>query len=189
MKNVILMAAIKHPGVVSSSNRPDWNFYDSIIEKEDIRPFIDCMTCGKCVGDCIAAKNSEFNARKIVQKIIEGHREGLISGDEIWRCFLCDLCTIKCPKKIEIKKLMLILRKLALQAGKGYTFLKYIEGLPRSFLEKGLIVPQIKTSLREKLGLSPEIALSEKTKKELTKIIEKTNQKKDLQEFLKRCAD
>jgi heterodisulfide reductase subunit C len=147
------------------------------------------MTCGKCVGDCIAAKNSEFNARKIVQKIIEGNQEGLLSGDEIWRCFLCDLCTIKCPKKIEIKKLILILRKLAIQAGKGYNFLKYVAGFPRSFLEKGLIVPQIKTSLREKLGLSPEIALSAKAKKELTEIIEKTNQKKDLQEFLKHCAD
>lgn len=184
------MAATKNSGVLNKSNRPDWKFYDSIIETEDIRPFIDCMTCGKCVGDCIAAKNSsEFNARKIVQKIIEGNRDGLLNGDEIWRCFLCDLCTIKCPKKIEIKKLILILRKLALRAGKGYNFLKYVAGFPQSFLDQGLIVPQIKKSLRAKLGLSPEIALSEKAKKELTKIIEKTNQKKDLQNFLKHCAE
>ncbi len=183
------MAATKKSGVTSNSNSPNWIFYDSIIEKEDIRPFIDCMTCGKCVGDCIAAKNSEFNVRTIIRKILEGNRDDLISGDEIWRCFLCDLCTIKCPKKIEIKKLILILRKYAIQAGKGCNFLKYIVGFPRSFLEKGLIVSHINKNLREQLGLSPEITLSEKTKKELTEIIEKTNQKKDLQDFLKRCAE
>ncbi len=170
-------------------NRSSWKFYDEILENEDIRPFIDCMTCGKCVGDCIAAKHSEFNFRKIIQKILDGDREGLIKGDEIWKCFLCDLCTIKCPKNIEIKKLILILRKLAVNSGGGCTFLKYVSDFPKRFLEKGVILGRLNKPLRERLGLSSEITLSDKTIKELTFILEKTNQKRAIHEFLDRCSD
>ena len=171
------------------SARPNWNFYEEILKNEDIGPFIDCMVCGKCVGDCIAAKNSEFNPRKIIQKILDNNREDLLSENEIWLCFLCDLCTIKCPKKIEIKKLILILRKLAMQSGKGFNFLKYISDFPKSFLENGLILGRINKSLREKLGLTKEINLSEKAKEELNFLLEKTGQKKAIETFLERCSD
>jgi heterodisulfide reductase subunit C len=183
------MSLNKNSGVRSNFNRPNWKFYNDILEKEDIRPFIDCMTCGKCVGDCIAARNSEFNSRKIIQKILDNNREDLINSEEIWRCFLCDLCTIKCPKKIEIKKLMLILRKLAMQSGKGFNLLKYISDFPKSFLENGLILGRVDKSLREKLGLTKEINLSEKTKEELNFLLEKTGQKKAIETFLEQCSD
>ncbi|MFX1293854.1 MAG: 4Fe-4S dicluster domain-containing protein [Promethearchaeota archaeon] len=170
--------------MTTNINRPNWNFYDEILEKADIEPFIDCMTCGKCVGDCIAAKNSDFNFRRIIQKILNGDRESLINGNEIWKCFLCGLCTIKCPKKIQIKKLILLLRKFAIKSGKGYKFLKYISNLPKSFSKKGLIFGRINENLREKLGLSKEFKLSDKTLKELAYILETTGQKKSIREYL-----
>jgi len=183
------MSDSKNFDVKTSGNRPTWKFYDEVLEKEDIRPFIDCMTCGKCVGDCIAAKNSNFNSRKIIQKILDNNREDLIINEEIWRCFLCDLCTIKCPKRIEIKKLMLILRKLAMQSGKNFNFLKYISDFPRSFLENGLIIGRLNKSLRAKVGLPKEFNLSEKAKEELNFLLEKTGQKKALEDFLKQYSD
>lgn len=168
----------------SDMNQLDWKFYDEILETEDIRPFIDCMTCGKCVGDCIAARNSTFNFRKIIQKVLEGKRATLISDYEIWKCFLCGLCTIKCPKNIEIKKLILILRKLAIQSGKGYNLLKYLSDLPDSFLKNGLIISKMNQSLREKIGLPKDYKLSDKALKELAIILEATEHKKALQNFL-----
>ncbi|HUY01632.1 MAG TPA: 4Fe-4S dicluster domain-containing protein [Candidatus Deferrimicrobium sp.] len=165
-------------------DQPNWKLYNEILEKEDIGPFINCMTCGKCVGDCIAAENSDFNSRKIIQKILDGDRESLINGNEIWKCFLCDLCTIKCPKNIQIKKLILILRKLAISSGKGFNFLQYISDFPKSFLKRGIIVGKLNASLREKLDLPKEYNISDKALKELKLILEKTGQKQSIQEFL-----
>ncbi|MBD3230601.1 MAG: hypothetical protein GF329_20650 [Candidatus Lokiarchaeota archaeon] len=172
---------------ISDTGQYHWKFYDSIIENEDIGPFIDCMTCGKCVGDCIAAANSDFNFRKIIQKILNGDREDIIKGNEIWKCFLCNLCTIKCPKNIQIRKLILILRKLALESDKGCDFLKYISDLPRGFLKNGLIVAKIDSSLRKKLGLSEEFKLSKKTLEELRYILKETGQDKLTMDFLGKC--
>lgn len=169
--------------------QPSWNFYDEILETEDIGPFINCMTCGKCVGDCIAAMNSDFNFRRIIQKILNGEKEDLIKSDAIWKCFLCALCTIKCPKNIEIRKLILTLRKLALESGKGYDLLKYLSDLPKSFLEKGLIYGRLNQKLRDKLGLSKEFKISDKSLKELAYILDETGQKKALQEFLANCNE
>ena len=145
------------------------------------------MTCGKCVGDCIAAKNSEFNFRKIIQSIPDGDKEKLINGSEIWRCFLCGLCTVKCPKKIEIKKLILYLRKLALDSGKGYDLLKHISNLPESFMKRGLIIGRINSNLREKLGLPKEFHLSDKALKEVNLLLDQTGQKKSFEEFKNHC--
>ncbi len=166
----------------------NWNFYDELLENEDIDPFIDCMTCGKCVGDCIAANNSNFNFRKIIQKIIDGDKKGVLDSSEIWKCFLCGLCTVKCPKNIQIKKLILILRKLAIESGRGFDLLKYISDLPEGFLKDGLIVGRMNTNLREKLGLPREYKLSEKALKELAVILKATGLEKSTQEFLKNIA-
>lgn len=183
------MSDIENSSNTSNVDKSHWNFYDELLKSEVIEPFIDCMTCGKCVGDCIAAENSDFNFRSILQKVLDGDKEQLMNGDAIWKCFLCGLCTIKCPKNIEIKKLILILRRLANKSGKGYNFLKYISDLPELFLKKGLIVLQLNEPLREKLGLPKEYNLSEKTLKELDQILEETGQKKTILNFLKRTKE
>jgi len=50
----------------------DWNwaFYKELVEDVDEnKNIIQCISCGKCVGDCPAAKVSTFNSRKIIQKV------------------------------------------------------------------------------------------------------------------------
>jgi heterodisulfide reductase subunit C len=182
------MTSLENSGEKNDLKRYSWNFYDEILENEDIEPFIDCMTCGKCVGDCIAAENSDFNFRKIIQKIIDGDKEPLINGNEIWKCFLCGLCTIKCPKNIQIKRLILILRRLALQSGKGYNRLKFIAELPESFVKHGLILGRMNITLREKLNLPKEYKISDKALKELNAILKATGLKQSLQGFLKKSS-
>ncbi|MHA1269583.1 MAG: 4Fe-4S dicluster domain-containing protein [Candidatus Helarchaeota archaeon] len=172
---------------LNKNREMNWDFYDEILQTADIGSFIDCMTCGKCVGDCIAAENSDFNFRRIIQKILEGDKEGVIKSDIIWKCFLCGLCTIKCPKNIEIKKLILIVRKMALEAGKGCNYLKYLFDLPKSFLSKGVIIGKLNMNLREKLGLSRDYKLSDKAKNELNFILDETGQKFENKKFMDEC--
>ena len=50
----------------------EWN-YDFLEELsddvEENRNLLQCISCGKCVGECPASKISNFNIRKIIQKI------------------------------------------------------------------------------------------------------------------------
>ncbi|MHA1229031.1 MAG: 4Fe-4S dicluster domain-containing protein [Candidatus Helarchaeota archaeon] len=174
--------------VESKVKESELSFYDEILNTEDIGPFIDCMTCGKCVGDCIAAANTDFNFRQIIQKILYGNKDELINSDEIWKCFLCGLCTIKCPKNIQIKKLILILRNLALQSGKGCKYLKYMSDILTSFLKHGIITGRLNKNLREELGLPKEFKISEKTMSELKFILDETGLNSKSKEFLDICT-
>ena len=68
----------------------DWNwaFYKELVEDVDEnKNIIQCISCGKCVGDCPAAKVSTFNSRKIIQKVLRGDK-CVLKYYDIWHCYL-----------------------------------------------------------------------------------------------------
>ncbi|MBN1803606.1 MAG: 4Fe-4S dicluster domain-containing protein [Candidatus Lokiarchaeota archaeon] len=142
----------------------DWNddfFKDLVEDVEENKNIIQCISCGKCVGDCPASKISNFNIRKIISKVLRGDKSVLKDSD-IWYCFLCERCKRVCPKKgINMPLLILNLRNESFKKGFGprYNDLrKYVEMAER-FLTNG-------TVLQEPLGPT----LSEDRVKELNQI-------------------
>ena len=68
----------------------NWNFYEELVDDVDEnKNIIQCISCGKCVGDCPASKVSNFNIRKIIGKVLRGDKSVLKDSD-IWYCFLFD---------------------------------------------------------------------------------------------------
>ena len=62
----------------------NWDFYEELVEDiEENKNIIQCIECGKCVGDCPAAKVSKFNIREIIRKVLQGDRSVLKDSD-IW---------------------------------------------------------------------------------------------------------
>jgi heterodisulfide reductase subunit C len=125
----------------------DWNtkFYEELVEDiEENKNIIQCISCGKCVGDCPAAKVSEFNIRKIIQKVLRGDKSVLKDSD-IWHCYLCERCVRVCPREhINIPLLIINLRNESFKQGFGpkYNDLrKYVEMAER-FLTKGVVVEE-----------------------------------------------
>ena len=125
----------------------DWNtkFYEELVEDiEENKNIIQCISCGKCVGDCPAAKVSEFNIRKIIQKVLRGDKSVLKDSD-IWYCYLCERCVRVCPREyINIPLLIINLRNESFKQGFGpkYNDLrKYVEMAER-FLTKGVVVEE-----------------------------------------------
>jgi heterodisulfide reductase subunit C len=125
----------------------DWNtkFYEELVEDiEENKNIIQCISCGKCVGDCPAAKGSEFNIRKIIQKVLRGDKSVLKDSD-IWHCYLCERCVRVCPREnINIPLLIINLRNESFKKGFGpkYNDLrKYVEMAER-FLTKGIVVEE-----------------------------------------------
>jgi heterodisulfide reductase subunit C len=121
----------------------NWDFYNSLIEDvEENKNIIQCISCGKCVGDCPAAKVSNFNSRKIILKVLKGDKSVLKDSD-IWYCYLCERCKRVCPRdNINIPLLIINLRNESFKKGFGprYNDLrKYVEMAER-FLTQGIVL-------------------------------------------------
>ena len=123
----------------------DWN-YDFLKELtddvEENKNLMQCIYCGKCVGECPATKISNFNIRKIIRKVLKGDKSVLKDSD-IWYCFLCERCKRVCPKEgINIPLLIINLRNESFKKGYGprYNDLrKYVEMAER-FLTNGTVL-------------------------------------------------
>jgi heterodisulfide reductase subunit C len=123
----------------------NWEFYESLVEDVDEnKNIIQCIACGKCVGDCPASKVSNFNSRKIIQKVLRGDKSVLKDSD-IWHCYLCERCKRVCPKEnINIPLLIINLRNESFKKGYGprYNDLrKYVE-MSERFLTQGIVLEE-----------------------------------------------
>ncbi len=130
----------------------NWDFYEELVDDVDEnKNIIQCISCGKCVGDCPASKVSNFNIRKIISKVLRGDKSVLKDSD-IWYCYLCERCTRVCPKdNINIPLLIINLRNESFKKGYGpqYNDLrKYVE-MSERFLTSGVVVEE---PLGEKLS-------------------------------------
>lgn len=61
-----------------------------------------CYQCGACVGDCLTARfDPDFNPREIIQTVIAGGMDSLLTGDSvIWKCSNCYNCYERCPQDV-----------------------------------------------------------------------------------------
>lgn len=124
-------------------NTKNWDFFDKIVKDVgDNRDLLQCISCGKCVGDCPASKISDFNIRKIVQRVLDGD-ESLLEEEDIWYCFLCNKCSKLCPKEgINIPIFILALRNEAFKKGQKIPQLKRYIQMCKDFLETGSVVKE-----------------------------------------------
>ncbi|TFG15939.1 MAG: 4Fe-4S dicluster domain-containing protein [Promethearchaeota archaeon] len=129
----------------SSNSEWNWDFYEELVDDvEENKNIIQCISCGKCVGDCPASKVSSFNVRKVIGKVLRGDKSVLKDSD-IWYCYLCERCKRVCPKdNINIPLLIINLRNESFKKGYGpkYNDLrKYVE-MSERFLKTGVVLDE-----------------------------------------------
>lgn len=130
--------------IESDENWNDDFLTELIADVEENRNIIQCISCGKCVGECPASKISKFNIRKIIQKVLQGDKS-VLKEDDIWYCFLCEKCKRICPREgINIPLLIINLRNESFKKGYGPKYndlTKYVEMAER-FLTTGVVVEE-----------------------------------------------
>lgn len=87
-----------------------------MINKQLIDVFRRCEQCGTCTASCKLTDVSDFNIRKLIRRaqLDLFNDESFLSGYP-WLCTLCSRCSELCIEGLEISKLVLLLRKLALK--------------------------------------------------------------------------
>ena len=96
-----------------------------------------CYQCGKCSAGCPMVSSMDLLPNQVI-RLVQFGDERVLESMTIWVCATCYTCSIRCPKGIDIAKVMEALRILALRK-KKVDFLKY-KKLPVEDLKK---MPQI----------------------------------------------
>jgi len=75
-----------------------------------------CEQCGTCTGSCPTKEASDFNIRKVVRHLqLELHEDKDFLSKYPWLCTQCYRCHELCTEGLEIPKLVMALRELALK--------------------------------------------------------------------------
>ena len=84
---------------------------------EDFKDIIRaCEQCGTCTASCPTKEASDFNIRKIVRYLqLELHEDKDFLSKYPWLCTQCYRCHELCTEGLEIPKLVMALRQLALK--------------------------------------------------------------------------
>ncbi len=98
-----------------------------------------CYQCGNCSSACPAVEFMDIPPHQVIRKVQLGFIDELIESETPWICAACITCTVKCPRGVDIAKVMEGLRQIVLR---------------RDF--EHINIREIDKKLREKL---PQIAL------------------------------
>jgi heterodisulfide reductase subunit C len=79
-----------------------------------------CMQCATCTGMCPMVQEMEFTPRKVMHLAQFGLMEKLQNINTYWKCASCHACSVKCPRGIDIAKVMEALRQQVLRKSKNY---------------------------------------------------------------------
>jgi len=98
-----------------------------------------CYQCGNCMAGCPVAFAMDVGPHQVMRYTLLGLEEEALKVNTFWLCASCLQCTSRCPKGIDVARVMDALRMVVLRKKDRLDHLQ-VSQLPDEFLEK---VPQI----------------------------------------------
>lgn len=94
----------------------DPNFVDEVIAAGGRNAQL-CFSCGTCSGGCPAVYAMDYTPRQIMRMVELGIKDRIFKANTIWICAGCHTCTTRCPRGVEISKVMAALKSIAMRHG------------------------------------------------------------------------
>ena len=79
-----------------------------------------CMQCGTCSGSCPMIAKMDVTPRNLVHMSILGLEERVMRANTVWLCASCHTCQVRCPRGLELPKIMEAIRLLTLRKNVNY---------------------------------------------------------------------
>ncbi|KUO52509.1 MAG: heterodisulfide reductase subunit C [Desulfitibacter sp. BRH_c19] len=76
-----------------------------------------CYQCGKCTAGCPVAFAMDNPPRKILRLLQVGLAEEALESKSVWICATCETCYARCPRGVDIPRVMEAVRILAKKKG------------------------------------------------------------------------
>ncbi len=87
------------------------------ISREDI---LLCYQCGMCSAGCPIAFAMDFLPNQIIQLVQLGLEAEVAKSKTIWLCASCLTCSVRCPRGLDLAKVMEALRLISLRKNIDY---------------------------------------------------------------------
>jgi heterodisulfide reductase subunit C len=103
--------------VVEVYSADGYDFVEEIASEPGGESIRSCHQCGVCSGSCPNVLWMDYSPRKIIALTRAGKRQEVLSSNSMWCCATCHLCTVRCPRGIEMPELMHVLENIAIREG------------------------------------------------------------------------
>lgn len=103
-----------------------------------------CVQCGRCSSGCPVAFESPHTPRRVLRFLQLGQVETACRSPFLWYCAMCQACTVRCPRGVDVSETVLGLRRL---------------GIEKGWIAKDLWYYRIFTEMIEKKGKIHELRL------------------------------
>jgi len=101
--------------VVISADRVHSEFVRQV-EETSGQDLLACNQCGKCSAGCPVAAAIDLLPSQVIRMAQLGMEE-VLRCRTIWVCASCLTCVARCPKGVDLPRLMEALREVSLRAG------------------------------------------------------------------------
>jgi len=75
-----------------------------------------CNQCGKCGAGCPVAGTLDLLPNAVI-RLAQLGQEDVLESQTIWVCAACQTCLSRCPKDVDVPRVMEALRTIAMQRG------------------------------------------------------------------------
>jgi heterodisulfide reductase subunit C len=86
----------------------------TLIENQSRQNILDCYQCGKCSAGCPTAYAMDLTPRQLMRGIQLGLKDEVLGSTTIWLCLSCQTCSVRCPRQIDIARVLESVRQLAI---------------------------------------------------------------------------
>ncbi len=87
-----------------------------------------CYQCGKCSAGCPVVNEMDLLPNQVIHLVQIGD-ERVLNCKAIWICAACFTCSVRCPRDVDLAKVMEALRLLTLRKGIYKLDLRRIENV------------------------------------------------------------
>ena len=86
------------------------------VEEISGQDLLACNQCGKCSAGCPVVAAMDILPSQVIRMAQLGMEE-VLESNTIWICASCLTCSTRCPKGVDVPRLMEALRQIALRQG------------------------------------------------------------------------
>ncbi|MHA1288979.1 MAG: 4Fe-4S dicluster domain-containing protein [Candidatus Thorarchaeota archaeon] len=150
---------------------PSSSFAKEVEQEYGGEGIMKCIQCGMCTASCmVASMTDKYRPRQLIQKILLGKREEVLTSDLPWLCMTCRMCEERCQEDVNLSEIFHAVREIATREGH---IPKVFQNTVDKVLEDGWLLKDAYTDFteddRDDLGLDTDLNWNDEFVKRIKK--------------------